>query len=64
MASPKIKSVQVNGRTRYRFVIDIGPDPITGKRRQKTRTYDRRKDAQADLAKIINEVNRDRKSVV
>jgi integrase len=58
MASPKIKSVQVNGRTRYRFVIDIGPDPITGKRRQKTRTYDRRKDAQADLAKIINEVNR------
>ncbi|MGI9063247.1 MAG: tyrosine-type recombinase/integrase [Pseudonocardiaceae bacterium] len=58
MASPKIKPVQVNGRTRYRFVVDIGLDPATGKRRQKTETHDRRKDAQAALAKIMHEVNR------
>lgn len=25
-----------SGRTRYRFVVDIGDDPVTGKRRQKT----------------------------
>lgn len=58
MASPKIKPVQVGDRTRYRFVVDVGRDPATGKRRQITRTHDRRKDAQAELAKILHDVNR------
>jgi integrase len=58
MASPKIKTVLVGEVTRYRFVVDIGADPVTGKRRQSTRTFDRRKDAQAELAKILHEVNR------
>lgn len=58
MASPIIKPIQVGERTRYRFVVDIGADPVTGKRRQRTETHDRRKDAQASLAKILHEVNR------
>ena len=58
MASPQIKPIQVGDQTRYRFVVDIGADPVTGKRRQLTRTFDRRRDAQAELAKILHEVNR------
>lgn len=57
MASPTIKPVEVGDRVKYRFVVDIGADPVTGKRRQLTRTFDRRKDAQAELAKILHEVN-------
>ena len=57
MASPQIKPIQIGERTRYRFVVDIGTDPVTGKRKQLTRTFDRRKDAQADLAKVLHEVN-------
>jgi transposase len=34
MASPQIKTIQVGDQTRYRFVVDIGTDPVTGKRRQ------------------------------
>lgn len=58
MADPKIKRIQVGDRTRYRFVVDISRDPKTGKRKQLTRTHNRLKDAQADLAKILHEVNR------
>jgi integrase len=58
MASPKIKPIQVGDRTRYRFVVDIGTDPMTGKRRQKTYTFDRRRDAQSELAKILHQVNK------
>jgi integrase len=58
MASPQIKPIQVGDQTRYRFVVDIGADPVTGKRRQLTRTFDRRRDAQAELVKVLHEVNR------
>jgi integrase len=58
MASPTIKPVQVGEKTRYRFVVDIGRDPVTGKRKQKTYTFDRRRDAQTELAKVLHEVNR------
>lgn len=58
MAAPKIKPIQVGETTRYRFVVDVGDDPVTGKRRQLTRTYDRKRDAQRELARILNEVNR------
>ena len=57
MASPQIKSIKVGDRTRYRFVIDIGVDPQTGKRRQLTKTYDGKREAEKALAKILAEVN-------
>ena len=58
MASPTITTIQVGDSVRYRWVVDIGTDPATGKRKQIRRTFDRRKDAQAELAKVLHEVNR------
>jgi integrase len=58
MASPKVKTIKVGDRTRYRFVVDIGADPQTGKRRQLTRTYDSKRHAERELARVLNEVNR------
>lgn len=44
--------------SKYCIVIDIGPDPETGKRRQKWFSgYKTKKEAQADMAKKITEVN-------
>jgi integrase len=58
VASPKINTVTVGDRTRYRFVVDIGADPATGKRRQITKTYDGKREAERELARVLNEVNR------
>jgi len=58
VASPTIKPIQVGETVRYRWVVDIGADPVTEKRRQLTKTFDRRKEAQAELAKVLHEVNR------
>lgn len=52
MARPKIRKIQAGDRTRYRFVVDIGADPATGKRRQLTRTFDLRREAEAELDRI------------
>jgi integrase len=47
-----------DGKTkRYRLVVDIGDDPVTGKRRQFTGTYTKLKDAKAELARIRHERN-------
>ena len=44
-----IKKIELkDGTTRYRFVIDIGRDPATGKRRQLTKTYGTKKEARAE----------------
>jgi integrase len=49
----QIKKVALqNGKVRYRFVVDIGRDPQTGKRRQLTVTKDTQKEARAELARI------------
>lgn len=58
MADPIKKVILKNGTVKYRFVIDIGPDPATGKRRQKTYTYDRHKTAKEERARILHEVGR------
>ncbi|MFI6331897.1 tyrosine recombinase XerC [Micromonospora chersina] len=50
-----IKKVELkDGRTRYRFVIDVGRKP-DGKRDQKTYTYDTLKEARAERARIISD---------
>lgn len=49
----QIKKVTLqNGKVRYRFVVDIGRDPQTGRRRQLTVTKDTLKEARAELARI------------
>jgi hypothetical protein len=45
---PEIEKIKLkSGKVRYRAVVDIGRDPLTGKRRQKTITEDKRKDVRA-----------------
>ena len=42
------------GQIRYRFVVDVGIDPATGKRKQLTRTFGTLKEARAEYARITN----------
>lgn len=58
MADPIKRVVLADGTVRYRFVVDIGRDPQTGKRRQKTHTFDRKRAAQAEYARIKHETAR------
>ncbi|MBP2370697.1 site-specific integrase [Pseudonocardia parietis] len=58
MADRRVRRITVGDRTRYRFVVDVGRDPATGKRKQITRTFDRQGDADKDLTRILAEVNR------
>lgn len=54
-----IKRIELaDGAVRYRFVIDIGDDPTTKRRRQKTFTFDLKREAQAEYARIKHEVGR------
>ncbi|MFD7013670.1 tyrosine-type recombinase/integrase [Streptomyces sp. NPDC059928] len=52
--SQPIKKLPPNakGQVRYRFVVDVGTDPATGKRKQLTRTLRTLKEAQAEYARI------------
>lgn len=52
MADPIKKVALQGGKVRYRFVVDIGTDPTTGKRRQLTVTKDTKKEALAEYARI------------
>lgn len=45
------------GSKTYRFTADISRDPVTNRRRQRTFTYRRLKDAKAELARIGHEVS-------
>lgn len=48
-------SVKKRGKT-YQYVVDVGIDPFTGKRKQKTKGgFKRQKDAQAALTKVLHE---------
>lgn len=42
------------GEVRYRFVVDVGADPVTGKRKQVTRTSGTLREAKAEYARITN----------
>lgn len=55
MAEQVKKVTLKNGRTRYRFVVDIGRDLVTGKRQQKTYTFDLKREAVVELARIKSE---------
>jgi Arm DNA-binding domain len=48
---PIRKITLANGAVRYRLVVDVGCDE-TGKRKQLTRTFDKMKDARAELSRI------------
>jgi integrase len=53
MAKDPIKRIELkDGSIRYRFVVDIGRDPKTGKRQQKTMTFDKKGDARREYDRI------------
>lgn len=52
MSDPIKKIELAGGKVRYRFVIDVGRDPKTGRRRQLTKTYDTKKEARAEYTRI------------
>ncbi|MPY81494.1 MAG: hypothetical protein GEV04_24565, partial [Actinophytocola sp.] len=55
MREPIRKITLKDGTVRYRLVVDIGEDE-NGKRRQLTRTFDKKKDARDELARIRHEM--------
>jgi integrase len=51
----KIRTIELaDGSKRYRFTADVGQHP-DGRRRQQTFTFTRKKDAEAELAKIVHQ---------
>jgi integrase len=53
-----IRKIELKDKTvRYRLVVDIGYDE-TGKRQQLTRTFDKLKDARAELSRIRHETDK------
>jgi integrase len=53
-----IRKVELkDGTVRYRLVVDIGPDE-NGKRQQITRTFDKLKEARAELSRIRHETDK------
>lgn len=57
MSDPIKKITLKDGTVRYRFVVDIGRDPATGKRQQKTFTFDTKREARAEYDKTRHKVN-------
>jgi hypothetical protein len=58
MADRIAKITPADGRTRYRCVVDVGPDPRTGKRRRLTQTHDTRGEALAARTRIRQQVDK------
>jgi len=46
-----------DGSTVYWFRVDIGHDPVTGKRKQLYKSFQKLKDAKAEYSKVTNAVN-------
>ena len=58
MAAAEAGHAGADGSVRWRIVVDAGRDPETGKRRQLTHTFDRQKEAIAELARVQHERNK------
>ncbi|MDN3023814.1 site-specific integrase [Streptomyces sp. S.PB5] len=55
MADPIKKITLASGKVRYRFVIDVGLNPDTGKRKQVTGTFDTVTEAKNEYARLRHE---------
>lgn len=58
MARGAIRKHERSDGVRYEVVVDLGIDPITGKRRQRTRSFKAKKEAQAALTAWLAEINK------
>jgi integrase len=53
---PRIQQVQRAGGVRYRFTLNLGRDPVTGNRRQRVYTFDDRRQAERELARLTGQM--------
>lgn len=53
MARGRIVKVETKKGTRYRIIYEAGPDPVTGNRRRKTETLDKKEDAEKRLTDLL-----------
>ena len=58
MSDPIKKIMLKDGQVRYRFVVDAGRDPATGRRVQLTKTFEKWGEARAERARIVAETAR------
>ena len=58
MAQGSIRKHVREGGVRYEVVVDLGKDPVTNKRRQRTKTFKTKKEAQAYLVAWRVEIDR------
>ena len=56
MSDPIKTGTRPDGSTYYWFRVDVGRDPITGRRRQLYRSFDRLKDSNAEYARVVRDV--------
>jgi integrase len=52
VSDPIKKVTLTGGKVRWRFVVDVGRDPATGRRRQITKTYDTKREAKAEYDRM------------
>jgi integrase len=52
------KRLTADGKARYLVRVEYPPDPVTGKRRQRAKTFGTRKEAEAELARWLTEIER------
>jgi len=57
MARGSIQTFKTEDGTRYEIVVDLGPDPITGKRRQRRKRFNTKKQAQTVLTAWMAEID-------
>ncbi len=57
MARGSIQAFKTEDGTRYEIIVDLGPDPTTGKRRQRRKRFKAKKEAQAALNAWMAEID-------
>src|SRR5579871_2971496 len=58
MASGTVRKRNSDGKVAYEAVVELGIDPVTGKRKRTTRTFRTKKEAQTWLTATQTEVDR------
>jgi integrase len=53
-----IRKYSTKSGVRYLVLVDLGPDPVTGKRRQPSKSFRTKKDAEAALAQWVADIER------
>jgi hypothetical protein len=58
MAQGSIRKHERDSGVRYEVVVDLGTDPVTGRRRQRSKSFKTKRAAQAALATMLAEIDK------